>query len=261
MKKAIFNPKTTELKLNENEIHIWNIDLDMIKNSIASIGKILSEDEIVRANKFHFEADKERFICSRGILRLLINAYTKIPVKIITYTQNNFGKPELLKSINDIRLNFNVSHSKNIFCLAFCRKEQVGIDVEIVKPISDYMQIAERYFSESELEKLKSLSEKDKLGGFYTCWTSKEAVIKLLGQGLSFPLKDFDVQIKNLEVGENHRYQVKTKNEEEIISVEVFKPEVNVFGACAVKIENYDTIYFQFDERVYSVKNFLGDNL
>ena len=261
MKKVVFNPKHLDLNLNENEIHIWNIDLDHIRKSTSSITKILSEEEISRANKFHFESDKERFICNRGILRFFINTYTKIPLKTISYIQNDFGKPELSESLNDNRLNFNVSHSKNIFCLAFCRKEQVGIDTEIVKPISNYMQIAERYFSESELEKLKSLSEKDKLGGFYTCWTSKEAVIKLLGQGLSFPLKDFDVQIKNLEVGENHRYQVNTKNEEEIISVEVFKPVVNVFGACAVNIENYNTIYFEFDERVYSVKNFLSDNL
>jgi 4'-phosphopantetheinyl transferase len=261
MKKAIFNPKIVELELNENEIHIWNIDLDQVRNSTSAVIKLLNEEEIIRANKFHFEADKERFICSRGILKLLINAYIKIPLTNISFIKNNFGKPELSKMQNSIQLNFNVSHSKNIFCFAFSIKEQVGIDIEIVKPISDYMQISERYFSKSEIEQLKSLSEKDRLEGFYSCWTGKEAVIKLLGKGLSFPLKDFDVQTKNIEIGNSFCYSIKVKNIEKIISIEIFRPHEKIYGAYAVGLETFSTIHFEFDESIYPIKNFLEDYL
>lgn len=261
MKKTIFNPKTTELKLNENEIHIWNINLDQAGNSASSLIKILSEEEIIRANKFYFEADKERYIHSRVILRLLLNTYTKIPVKDISFIQNEFGKPGLQTSLNGNQLNFNISHSKNVFCLAFCRNESIGIDVEIIKPVSDYIQIAKRYFSDFETEQLKMLPVKDRPEGFYSCWTSKEAVIKLIGKGLSVPLKDFDTKIKIIEKGKSYRYKVKIKNEEDTISVESFRPEENIFGACAVKSETFNTIYFELDEQVYSLKNFLDDNL
>jgi 4'-phosphopantetheinyl transferase len=131
----------------------------------------------------------------------------------------------------------------------------------MVKQVSDYMQIAERYFSDYEIKQLKSLSEKDRLNAFYSCWTSKEAVIKLFGNGLSFPLKDFDVQTKNIEIANSYRYAVKIKNEEEIISVEIFRPQEKVYGACAVKLKSFSIIYFEFEESVFTIKNFLEDHL
>ncbi len=261
MLKWVFNHKESDLTLVENEIHIWNIDLDSISNQKYLLEKILSEDEIVRANKFQFDIDKERFICSRGLLRLSINFYSKIPVRDISFTLNEFGKPRLADEQNNYWLNFNISHSKNMFCLAFSRDKTIGVDIEIIKPITDYFQIASKFFSDSEVEQLKSFTENERLEGFYSCWTSKEAVIKLLGQGLSFPLKEFDVRIKKLEVGETYQYTIQIKNYNKTILIELFKPREDLYGACAVNSDSIQALYCMFEEDIYSIKKFISDNL
>jgi len=50
-------------------------------------------------------------------------------------------------------------------------------------------------FSKSELATLRSLPKDLQAAGFYNCWTRKEAYIKARGEGLSFPLKQFDVSL------------------------------------------------------------------
>jgi len=51
------------------------------------------------------------------------------------------------------------------------------------------------YFSNQELLELAALSEKEFPEGFYNAWTRKEAFIKAVGHGLSFPLKEFTVSL------------------------------------------------------------------
>jgi phosphopantetheinyl transferase len=48
-----------------------------------------------------------------------------------------------------------------------------------------------RYFAASEVEGLVSLSPKQRCESFYVTWTRKEALVKALGLGLSFPLDAF----------------------------------------------------------------------
>ena len=49
--------------------------------------------------------------------------------------------------------------------------------------------------SDQELGELRTLSSKKFSQGFYNAWTRKEAFIKAVGHGLSFPLKEFTVSL------------------------------------------------------------------
>src|SRR2546425_829294 len=55
--------------------------------------------------------------------------------------------------------------------------------------------IAARSFSHRENEAYRDLDPRDKLLGFYNCWTRKEAFVKALGDGLSHRLDRFDVSL------------------------------------------------------------------
>jgi 4'-phosphopantetheinyl transferase len=88
-----------------------------------------------------------------------------------------------------------VSHSGGIVVYAFTRSREVGIDVEHIRPMGDMLDVARRNFSIGEFAALTGLPEKDRLMAFYLCWTRKEAFIKAIGEGISFPLQQFDVSL------------------------------------------------------------------
>jgi phosphopantetheine--protein transferase-like protein len=131
----------------------------------------------------------------------------------------------------------------------------------VIKQINDYLEIANNFFSESEITQLKSFPIEKALEGFYNCWTGKEAFIKLSGEGLSYPLKDFDVQIKEMKVDETNRYNILIKKNEEIFIVESFKLQDNLVGSCALRNKSYNTTYCFFENNVYSINSFITENL
>ena len=129
-----------------------------IENKI-SLEKLLSADETRRAGKFRFEKDRDAFIMSTGLLRLLIQLYTDIPAKQILFTKNSFGKPEIFKEQNSRKLYFNLSNSQNLLCAGFILNEPIGVDIEVIKPINDYYDVAENFCSDSEIAELKTFPE------------------------------------------------------------------------------------------------------
>lgn len=253
MNKRTYNLQNQKISLEENEVHIWNFNLDRIRPVQNRLDKILSNDELVRASKFHFDIDKDIYICGRGLLRILLGIYTDIPSNQINFNFNAYGKPYLLSDQNKNDLHFNLSHSKNFMSVGFVKNALIGADVELIKPFKDHLEIAKRFFSANEFEQLISFPAEKLLNGFYSCWTAKESVIKLSGEGLSYPLKDFDVQLKDLNVGASHRYKVNLKNQDENLFVEVFRNQENLFGACAINRENLEIYHCGFESEESSI--------
>ncbi|MFN8671515.1 MAG: 4'-phosphopantetheinyl transferase superfamily protein [Candidatus Sericytochromatia bacterium] len=192
--------------MGKNHIYIYSIVFDDYYETLDFFYNLLKEDEIIRSNRFYFEKDKHNFIISRGLLRFLINKYTKIDYKKINFNKNEYGKPFLDNS----NLKFNISHTKDRLLLAFSNNIELGIDIEKVREISLYKDIVKRFFSENEIKDFFSLDESLYQETFFTIWSRKEAFIKAIGQGLSFGLDNFDVsvlyekpEIKNIRYEKN----------------------------------------------------------
>src|SRR5207247_6698768 len=96
--------------------------------------------------------------------------------------------------IYDVR--FSISHSHDAALFAVAKGSNVGVDIERIRPRFANEQIAEKFFSESEVKALRALPAELQPEGFFNCWTRKEAYIKARGEGLSLPLRDFDVSLK-----------------------------------------------------------------
>jgi len=261
LNKQIISPDQLSFSLGEDEAHIWIIDLDKISSENLKLKEALSEEELLRASKFHFKKDEIRFINSRSLLRILLSIYSGISPEKIKFSFNQFGKPELNEAQNQNKINFNLSHSQNMLCVAFTKNNLIGTDCEIIKPIKNYLAIAERHFSVYEVEQLKSFPGIQQIQGFYTIWTSKEAIIKLIGTGLHFPLQDFSVQLEQIENDENYSFKTDFKDENAKAIVEVFLTQNNLFGAIATRDRMYKIIYHLFDEKVYPIERFLADYL
>jgi 4'-phosphopantetheinyl transferase len=106
----------------------------------------------------------------------------------ITFEYNSFGKPYLKGSSG---FHFNIAHSGD-WVIAGMDTMPLGIDVEQVCE-NEYMDIAERFFTEKECRWLLDRHDSERLDSFYVLWTLKESYVKMLGKGLSIPLNSFSV--------------------------------------------------------------------
>lgn len=180
--KNIFELPPVDLKLLENEVHIWCACFQQLLLQVKQLTQILSEDEKNRANRFHFEQDKIHFIIGRGLLRLLLSRYLKIEPEQLQFAYSSTGKPALVSSSN---VQFNLSHSQEMILYAFTSDRQIGIDLEYLRPIPDLKQLIQQFFSIGEASAILSLPASEQQLAFLQTWTCKEAYLKATGEGLA----------------------------------------------------------------------------
>jgi 4'-phosphopantetheinyl transferase len=183
------------LALSEDEIQVWRVDLEAIRGDESRWQEVLSSDESARASRFHFPADRQRYVAARAMLRTILAGYLETDPRCVSFAYSQKEKPSLGPAHVGNGVTFNISHSGGIALLAFARKRQIGIDVEQVRYDFDVEAIARRFFSAHEQEQLAALPKEKKFASFFRCWTRKEAYIKATGDGLSLPLHQFDVSI------------------------------------------------------------------
>jgi 4'-phosphopantetheinyl transferase len=177
--------------IKPGEVHVWLFSLTEPYKETTGWKKLLSKEEIIRAERYRFNKDRMRFIARRGILRLLLGQYCHIDPALISYQVNPYGKPFL--AINPIT--FNLSKSGDRIAYVFTLEKDAGVDIEQVRAHTDLALLTKRNFSREEQVELNSLTPSLRLEAFYHTWTQKEAFIKAKGLGLSQPLEDFSVSV------------------------------------------------------------------
>jgi 4'-phosphopantetheinyl transferase len=196
---AIWLNPPSELTLEINDVHVWRAWLDISGTRLALLEATLSEDELRRVARFHFEKNRKRYIVSQGTLRTLLGRYLGCQPSKVRIGHGLYGKPELAEVNDKFPLRFNLAHSHQVGLLAFTLNREIGVDTEKARPLRYSKQIAERFFSPKEYAVWQALKLKERQDAFYRCWTRKEAFIKAIGKGLSYPLQQFDVSMREDE--------------------------------------------------------------
>jgi 4'-phosphopantetheinyl transferase len=178
-------------RLPARDVEVWAVALDG-SASTEDLRPSLSPDEHERADRFHFERDRRRFIRARGVLRRLLAGYLDAEARDLTFSYGSHGKPALSGRFAGA-LTFNVSHSHELALIAVGGGVEMGVDVEAVRAMDDAEHIASRFFSPREAAQLCALPAAVRNEAFFACWTRKEAYLKALGSGLAKPLDEFDV--------------------------------------------------------------------
>ncbi len=223
------------LFLRPDVIQVWAVWLNCSDMELARLEAVLSPEERTRAAKFAFTRHRQAFIASRGILRNMLARYTGLEPEALDFDYNPYGKPLLLPGCGGNWLHFNVAHSASLALYAVRLGGAVGVDVEQSKTLEDMDQIAANTFSAAENAILQMLPDKERHEAFFACWTRKEALIKALGSGLSYPLKDFDV---TLHPGEPARVtRIKDGKPEQWTLVDL-RPTDGFVGAVAIPQAN-----------------------
>jgi len=190
-KPYIWSAPPAALDVQPHQVHVWRVRLGFRTELLDQMQTSLSAEERERAGRFHFLADRDRYIASHGCLRDVLSRYLHCKPDQPLFSVNEYGKPALQNQ----ELAFNLSHSGDFTLIAVARGRQIGVDVERVRQGISSSVIARQYFSKAEFEELQALPMRQRETAFFTCWTRKEAYIKARGLGLSLPLESFDVSL------------------------------------------------------------------
>lgn len=185
-------PPPAGLTLKPADVHLWLVNLDRPVNHPA----VLSADEQIRAARFHFERDRQRYITGRSSLRLILGRYLAVEPGQLQFDYAQYGRPLLAAPFANTGLHFNASHAQSVYLLGVTRHREIGVDVEAIRPLPDALAIAGRFFAPGEQAVLRRVPPAEVEVAFFQCWTRKEAYIKALGSGLSQPLDEFEVSFR-----------------------------------------------------------------
>jgi 4'-phosphopantetheinyl transferase len=226
--------------LGDHGVHVWGVNLDETPSQGLEPDKILSNVEIMRANRFVFAKDRQRFVRGRIALRRLLAKYLSQDPAEVEISIGEFGKPFVCKSLNLKPIMFNASHSSGFCLFAFTRDREIGIDVEKNRSDIEPLDLARRYFAPSELSELKTLPSDQIFSGFFRCWTRKESYIKARGKGLQIPLDSFAVSLNaedpvTLNSPDSSKWQV--------IS---FEPQLGFTAAITIEVGKVELSYWKY---------------
>lgn len=218
-------------------LSLTTINLDEF--SANALFVYLSEDESQRMSKYHFVKDKQRYIICRGILRLVLSKLLQTSPQNILFSYNQYGKPSVQSENN--RVYFNLSHTKNHALLALSNKDEVGVDIEVIKPIPNLSEMIKRIATKEEMERFHTCIVTEQTLLFYRLWTRKEAMLKCLGTGFSYNPNNLNVlngEANSLFIQMNHH--VSNDVESYFLSDIALPhmPETHYCAAVAVKTQD-----------------------
>ena len=181
----------SKIKLTENNALIFTAYLPSMNQNLEKLWKPLSDQEKTQAEKFINKPLRDRYVMSHGLLRYLLSFYVGSKPHEIEYSVNQFGKPFLKEE--SYRVQFNMSHSKDYAAYIMVLDCQVGIDIEWKDKTINFEEISDLVLSPGEINSFHKLTPEGKFQTFYDIWTKKEAIVKAIGDGLSYPIKTIEI--------------------------------------------------------------------
>lgn len=184
--------------LNHDRTDLWVTRFDEVVEPalLDEYRALITDNEALRAARFIFERDRQQFLVTRALVRTVLSRYADVDPRDWRFAENQFGKP-YVSGPGDLPVAFNLSHTAGLVVCAVAATETIGVDVERMDREVEYLNIAKRFFAETEWQLVKSAPSDRRAEVFFRVWTLKEAYIKAHGSGLSVPLSSFTVLPSN----------------------------------------------------------------
>ena len=181
--------------LGSDEVQVWLATATPDEADLTTLVRVLNPDERRRAEQFSVGEPRRQFVFGRAVLRQLLGACLNVEPATLAFGRQPRGKPFLTRPALAGDLRFNLSHSGGMVAIALARGREVGVDIESIQRLDDWMLLAGRIFSSRELGELFSLPKSQQREAFFNGWTRKEACLKATGEGLSDDLPTIEVTL------------------------------------------------------------------
>jgi phosphopantetheinyl transferase len=187
--------------LRHDEIHLWWLPLQLNPEQIDSALALLSD---IQRDKYHRRATdklKRNYLAGRFYLLSLLGAYVGQKPAEVLLSYSRLNKPRL--SDRSLGIEFNFTDTEGYGVYAFSKSRQVGVDLESRFREIDFEAIAERRFTQTELDFVYqdgTLNTQRCIG----IWTRKEAFGKASGMGINFKMNQRNLYQSGLDGEPSH---------------------------------------------------------
>ena len=174
------------------EVHLWWARVSEAEPHLDLLRRTLNSEELERAARFRVEGAARRFVVARAVLRSLLGLATEVDPAEVVFAYGEHGKPRLAAG----GPSFNASDSGDFVAVGLASAE-LGVDVEVVRPLARRERLALRICTERELEAFETIPEAERDAAFLRLWTCKEAALKAVGIGLSGGVRSIEIDLRS----------------------------------------------------------------
>ncbi len=138
---------------------------------------LLDRHEQERLARLRRPADAARYLAAHALTRIVLGSWLERPASALVIDRTcrcgqQHGKPALAGDGPA----FSLSHAGDVVGVAVLDEGPVGLDVEVIRPMSDLAAMARHVGAPAEPS------------AFFRAWTRKEALLKATGDGLASPM-------------------------------------------------------------------------
>jgi 4'-phosphopantetheinyl transferase len=183
--------------LGDDDAHLWTVRADAIRDParLAAYRALLAPDEAERHARYLSPETRHEFLVTRALVRTVLSRYAPIAPAEWTFARTLHGRPEIAGPRGAPPLRFNLANTRGLVACVVARDAEVGVDAEDVERRTSDVEIAERFFSPTEVAALRAAPAERRQVRFFDYWTLKEAYLKARGLGLALPLDRFSFRL------------------------------------------------------------------
>lgn len=227
------------LDVNTNKVFVYIVNMNKCLNNLDQFWNILSVSEKEQAKRYYTPLLTKRYVISHGILRHILSYYAKQPTHSLKFVNNKYGKPFLKNS----SIQFNMSHSHNMVYYIVAHDHKVGIDIEFHDHTIDVTALSELVLTPREITLLESFCPRERYKTFYTLWTKKEALVKAIGEGLSYPINS--IEAMSIVSYDNITLTSSDNNAKQKLYIYTLRSTPNYSGAIAIETKVDKIVYLE----------------
>ena len=198
----------------------------------------LSPQEQQKHARFHFAKHRHLYLVAHALVRRTLSRYGDLAPASWQFSENQYGRPEISapqQQFFKAPLRFNLSHTEGLIACGVVLERDLGVDVENSTRMNNATEVAEHYFSASEVKSLRELANASQQNRFFRYWTLKEAYIKARGMGLALPLDQFSIRLNDQGAPVGVDFTDKIQDDAHLWFFEALNLQENYFAAIACR--------------------------
>jgi 4'-phosphopantetheinyl transferase len=183
--------------LSRGEVHVYSVAVEPAPEALRQAClRALQPAERARYDRLVFERDRWPAIVGRGLLRHALSRYADVAPSDWRFEAPRSGKPRLAGPAGAPSLTFSVTNTTGLAACAIALDRAVGVDAEPLERRGELTSVARECLTDDERADVERLPPPLRTARILEYWTLKEAYLKAVGVGLSWPLRGIAFEIE-----------------------------------------------------------------